>query len=146
VLGQYRGFFWAQLRRSVFFVRGFCRVNFGLVVLDQRLRLVRSLLRRRGRRGCFHVRLDGSVARHGGRAILPFRKRLAGQRFDAGRKRSRGFGARLRVKFAARFKCARRGGFVRLFGLVFDDGSCSRRARREIRGLVRSGGPRRIVG
>jgi len=76
VFGQDSSFFGAQFRRGVLFVRGFRRVNFGLVLFDPRRRL---MLRHRG--SCrFHVFFNGITA------IFPLRKRFAGQRFQTGRK------------------------------------------------------------
>ncbi len=139
VLSQDRGFFRTQLGRSVLFVRGFGSMKFGLVVLDRKLGLRCSLLmRQRGSCG-FGVLLDGSFA------MLPLRKRLAGQRFEARRKRSRRLRTRLGMKFAPRLKCARNRRFVDWFG-GFDHGSHSRRARHEIRGFAGSGDSRCIFG
>ena len=48
------------------------------------------------------------AARRAASRMLIFRKRFAGQRSEAGRRRSSGVRARFRVEFAPRFKCARR--------------------------------------
>jgi hypothetical protein len=76
MFGQDRSFLWAQFRRSVLFVCGFRRMNLGLVVFDLACRF---MLRHRGS-SRFNVLFSGRTA------ILPLRKRLAGQRFQAGRK------------------------------------------------------------
>ena len=116
-------------------MRGFGRVNFGLVVLDRGLRLMLLM----GHRGSYrlHVLLDGGIA------MLPFRKRLAGQRLEAGRKRPRCLYARFRVKFAPGFNCARGRRLAHLLGVF--DGSYRRRACGEVRWLVGSEGSRRVV-
>jgi hypothetical protein len=137
VFGQYRGFFRAHLRGSVFLICNFGGSNFRLVVLNRFGLLLSLLMRRRGSCG-FDVLLGGSVA------MLPLRKRLAGQRFEAGRKGSRSFGARFGMKIVPWFERARRRRFVRWFRL-FDDRSYSRRACGEIRRLVGSGDSRRVV-
>jgi len=137
VFGQHRGFFRAHLRRDVIFVRGFGGVNFRLVMLDRKFGL-RLVVRNSGSCG-FNVLLDGSVA------MFPFRKRFAGQRFEARRKRSRSFRTRVGMKLVPRFKRAGSGRVVDWLGL-FDDGSCSWRARGEIRGFAGSGDSRGVVG
>jgi hypothetical protein len=76
MFGQDSGLFGAQFRRSVLFVRGFRRVNFGLVTFDLGQRF---MLWNRGS-SRFHVLFNGATA------ILPLRKRFAGQRFQTGQK------------------------------------------------------------